>query len=102
MFVFQIVLRYSYIFHILASSYAEKSPLFFPYATTVFLLPNGPAVVLYFPILFYCTTCDTIMRQEIKGRIGMHGGTGAAGIVVYGTFNMYGRTVENNPSNMLR
>ncbi len=32
----------------------------------------------------------------------MHGETGAAGIVVYGTFNMYGRTVENNPSNMLR
>ncbi len=30
-----------------------------------------------------------------------HGGTGAAGIVVYGTFNMYGGTVENNQSKMM-
>ena len=31
----------------------------------------------------------------------MHGGTGAAGIVVYGTFNMYGGRVENNQSKMM-
>lgn len=30
-----------------------------------------------------------------------HGGTGAAGIVVYGTFNMYGGVVENNQSKMM-
>lgn len=30
----------------------------------------------------------------------MHSGTGAADIVVYGSFNMYGETVENNPSDM--
>ena len=58
------------------------------YSTNALLIAHDKGTINMYPGVTVCNSR-------------MHGGTGAAGIVVYGTFNMYGGTVENNQSKMM-